>query len=112
MYSIKGVIKSISETQVISDKFQKREFVIETQDEKYPQLIQLQLAQDKTGLIDSYAEGEEATVYFNLRGREWTSPKDGSIKYFNTLDAWKIEKAAATTTATVSTVNEEEDLPF
>ena len=30
-------------------------------------------------------------VQFNLRGREWSNPQ-GEVKYFNTLDAWKIEK--------------------
>jgi hypothetical protein len=34
------------------------------------------------------------TVSFNLRGREWTSPK-GEVKYFNSLEAWKIEKGNA-----------------
>ena len=38
------------------------------------------------------------TVSFNLRGREWTSPK-GEIKYFNSLEAWRIEKGAATSSA-------------
>ena len=50
---------------------------------------------DSAGL-DSVQPGENITVHFNLRGREWTSPQ-GEIKYFNTLEAWKIDKAGAST---------------
>jgi hypothetical protein len=35
--------------------------------------------------------GEQIEVSFNLRGREWTSPQ-GEVKYFNSLDAWRIDK--------------------
>src|SRR5690349_15117496 len=83
------------QTQQISDKFSKREFVIATTDQ-YPQFISFQLANDKTSLLDSANVGDEITVHFNLRGREWKSP-DGVIKYFNTLDAWKIEVTGRTT---------------
>ena len=40
--------------------------------------------------IDTIQVGQKVNVYFNLRGREWTNPQ-GEIKYFNSLDAWKIE---------------------
>jgi hypothetical protein len=46
-------------------------------------------------------------VSFNLRGREWTSPT-GDVKYFNTLEAWRIETAQAPTPEE----KVEEDLPF
>jgi len=29
---------------------------------------------------------------FSLRGREWRSPQ-GDVKYFNSLDVWKVEPA-------------------
>ena len=37
-----------------------------------------------------FSAGEEVKITFNLRGREWTSPK-GEVRYFNSLDIWKIE---------------------
>ena len=117
MFSLKGTIKVINEEQVISEKFKKREFVLEDNSGQYPQVISFQLAQDKTSLIDGYSEGSEITVYFNLRGREWTSPKDGLVKYFNTLDAWKIEGVAAAAPQAIPaaanlSAGEEDDLPF
>ncbi|MCX8080296.1 MAG: DUF3127 domain-containing protein [Bacteroidia bacterium] len=87
-----GRIKAIFETQKISDRFSKREFVL-TIDENspYPQYITFQLVQDRCSLIDQYAVGDEVKVFFNLKGREWKNP-EGQIKYFNTIEAWKIEK--------------------
>ena len=67
---ITGTIKLIKETQFVSDKFKKREFVVTT-DDTYPQHILIELAQDKTELINNYKEGDKVKVSINLRGREW-----------------------------------------
>jgi len=84
----KGKIIDIFQTQQISDKFKKREFVIET-DEQYPQLIKMEFVQDNCSKLDSFAIGQDVEVYFNLRGRKWTN-KDGDDKYFNTLNVWRM----------------------
>ena len=91
-FKLKGKIKLINETQVISNSFSKRDFVITTEHDTYPQDIIFQGVQDKCTILDSYKIGENVEVSFNLKGREWTSPK-GEVKYFNTLDCWRIEKA-------------------
>ena len=57
----------------------------------YPQDIMFQLTQDKCSLIDGFNTQDQIEVSFNLRGREWTSPQ-GEVRYFNTLEAWRIEK--------------------
>ena len=88
-----GSIKVIGETKQVSDKFKLREFVITTAD-TYPQHISFQATQDKCALLDTCKIGEQVTVHFNLRGREWNSPA-GETKYFNTLEAWKINKGTA-----------------
>lgn len=91
--NITGTLKTVFETKQVSATFSTREFVIETP-EQYPQTILLQLVQDKCDLIDSYAEGEEIVVEFNVRGRPWTNPQ-GEVKYFNTLQCWKISRTNA-----------------
>lgn len=121
---INGIIESIKETQVISDKFSKREFVLKTEHKtQYPQSILMEFTQDKCGLLDKYTEGQEVSVDFNLRGRNWTNPQ-GEVKTFNTLQAWKIEEVNAVRTENTNTapppVNipepqpnvTDEDLPF
>ena len=90
-FQLKGKIKVVNEVEV-SDRFKKREFIVTDSDAMYPQDISFQLAQDNCSKIDGMSEGDEVEVSFNLRGREWTSPT-GDVKYFNTLDAWRIEKA-------------------
>jgi hypothetical protein len=100
----------------VSDKFSKREFVITDNASMYPQDIQFQLTQDKCSLLDGYNPGEQIDVSFNLRGREWVSPQ-GETKYFNTIEAWRIEKVAtagaptpnAMMTGPVSTPHQEDD---
>ena len=114
MLTLKGRLKVKKEEQVINDRFKKREFVITDEGSQYPQDILFQLTQDRTSLLDQFNEGDELNVFFNLRGREWTSPT-GEIKYFNTLDAWKIETGAAASAAAPEASFEapgDEDLPF
>ena len=91
MYKFQGKIKVINDTQEISEKFKKREFVVTDTSSMYPQDVMFQSVQDKCALLDEFSVEDEVEVSFNLRGREWTSP-DGVVKYFNTLDAWRIEK--------------------
>jgi len=93
-FELIGNLKVKQDTQVVSDKFSKREFVLTTDTStQYPQYISLQLTQDKCSLLDSFNVGEELKVSFNLRGREWNNPTKG-VQYFNSLEAWRIERAS------------------
>ncbi len=93
-----GTIKVKFDTQRVSEKFQKREFVLTTEaNTPYPQHVSFQVTQDKCSMLDQYNEGEEIKVQFNLRGREWNGPQ--GIKYFNTLEAWRLERAQGSNTA-------------
>jgi hypothetical protein len=78
------------EIQQVTDKFSKRDFVIETQ-EQYPQQIKFELHQDRVDLIDVYNLEEVIIVSFNLRGKSYTD-KNGITQYINTLQAWKIAR--------------------
>jgi hypothetical protein len=81
------------DAQQISEKFIKREFVIEPSGEMYPQKVIFQTVQDKITMLDGFIPGDEIEVSYNLRGRDWTNPQ-GETKYFNTLECWRIERAA------------------
>lgn len=86
-----GRLHAIFDTAQVSERFTKREFVIELADNpKYPQLVQFQLTGDRVGQLDAFQIGDEVTIEFSLRGREWKSPR-GEVKYFNSLDVWRIE---------------------
>lgn len=93
-YQLTGKIKSIGVVEQKSDTFRMRMFVVTVDaDTNYPQHIQLQATNDKCDLLNTFAPGNDVTVAFNLRGREWVNPSDNTTKYFNTLDAWRIESA-------------------
>ena len=90
-----GRLHAVTETKQVTERFQKREFVVEMSDNpRYPQLVLFQLTGDRCAQLDGLRVGDEVTVDFSLRGREWTSPK-GEVKYFNSLDVWTIERAGA-----------------
>lgn len=127
---VTGILKVKFDTQKVSEKFQKREFVLSTDtNTPYPQHVSFQVTQDKCSLLDTFNPGEEIRVQFNLRGREWNGPQ--GIKYFNTLEAWRIEKLSGSqsssnaspasnntmqenTSAPVfnSSIGDNDDLPF
>ena len=114
MFEIKGSVKVLNETVVISDKFKKREFVLTDDSSEYPQDIQFQLTQDNVSKLDNVSVGDRLTVKFNLRGRAWNDPKTGNDRYFNSLDAWFIQKEENTPAPQPVSMNEDEasDLPF
>lgn len=88
-FEIKGKLFLKNDTQVISDRFKKREFILHEDDAEYPQHIKFQLTQDKVNLLYSINIGDEINVAFNVRGNSWE--KNGTTSYFNNLDAWKID---------------------
>jgi hypothetical protein len=98
MFKLNGIVKVVNPTVQVNEKFSKREFVVTDASSMYPQDIMFQATQDKCALLDSIQQNEQVEVSFNLRGREWTSPQ-GEVKYFNTLEAWRIEKIGATAPA-------------
>lgn len=119
MFNITGTIKVISPEQQVSEKFKKREFVITDNSSQYPQHLTFQLTQDKCSLMNNYKEGDEVKVYFNLRGREWKT-REGELKYFNSLEAWKVEggtgsssgSSSQSESATFINSADNDDLPF
>jgi hypothetical protein len=95
-FEITGKIIDISPINQVSDKFKKREFVIEKKETGgaavFIDYIKFQLVQDKCDLINESFLNEEVKVSFNLKGNKWE--RDGKINYFTNLDAWRIEKSS------------------
>jgi len=110
---IKGTVKEIYQEQVISDKFKKREFVVTDNSSQYPQDLLIQCTNDKCDLLDKIKVGAYVRVHINLRGRGWTSPKDGITKYFNTIEGWKIDFNEQEEPAVENKSDkDDDDLPF
>ena len=96
-FEITGKVIDISPVNQVSDKFKKREFVIEKKEAGgaavFIDYIKFQLVQDKCDLINESFLNEEIKIWFNLKGNKWE--RDGKINYFTNLDAWKIEKISS-----------------
>ena len=95
-YEVIGKLIYKEDTQKISDRFQKREFVIEVENEKNSQwndFVKIQLIQDRCDLLENIHLNEDIKVYFNLRGRKWEN--NGQTSYFTNLEGWRIEKVQA-----------------
>jgi hypothetical protein len=92
---VRGKLHTIFETKQVTERFSKREFVVELADNpKYPQVVLFQLTGDRCEQLDRLKVGDEVQLEFSLRGREWRSPS-GEVKYFNSLDVWKIDPLRA-----------------
>ncbi len=86
-YELTGKIKLIQEPKTFNSGFTKREMVVVVEDGKYPQEINLEFVQDKIALLDALQPGQEVTVSFDIRGREYNG------RYFNNLQGWKVVTA-------------------
>lgn len=126
--NITGKLLEKSETQDITDSFRKREFVVEyAENPQYPEFLKFELIQSNCDQLDGFEVGEDISISFNLKGRKWTDPK-GEVKYFNSLQAWRLEKTGSSSPQEPNTnspgdqktdqswmnqsFSEDDDLPF
>ena len=112
---VQGKLIAVMDTNQVSDSFTKREFVVEyAENPQYPELLKLEVIQDKCALLDSFQIGQEVKASINLKGRKWTSPEKGDM-YFNTLQVWKIEAVGGVPSASTPAASSDapvDDLPF
>jgi uncharacterized UPF0160 family protein len=88
-FEVKGKLLLKYDSQQLTERFKKREFVVEIPSGNYTEQVKFQLTQDKCDILDRFNVGEEINVFFNLRGKPYT--KDGVTTYFNNLDVWRID---------------------
>jgi hypothetical protein len=85
MYEASGKLKWIGETQNFASGFSKREFVVTTAHDKYPQDLKFEVVKDKCPALDPFALGQDVQVSFDIRGNEYNG------KYYVNLSCWKIQ---------------------
>ena len=87
MYEAAGKMKWIGTTQSFPSGFTKREFVVTTAHDKYPQDIKFEVVKDKCPVLDDFDLGQDVQVSFDFRGNEYNG------KYFVNLACWKLQAA-------------------
>jgi single-strand DNA-binding protein len=83
-YELTGTVKVVMEVVKFDSGFTKREFVVTTGDDRYPQAIKFECVKDRCALLDKINPGQRVTVSFDLRGNEYKG------RYFVSLSAWKV----------------------
>lgn len=108
--STKGNLVKILDVQAGTSKsgkaWSKQEFVINTGDQYNPEICFSLFGDNKIELIKDLVEGQEIEVSFNAYSREFQG------KYYNSLDAWKVEASDLLAGQPSATATEEDDLPF
>ena len=90
MYEADGKIKLINEPQSFASGFTKREFVVTTAHDKYPQDLKFEVVKDKCALLDAFEVGQDVHVSFDIRGNEYNG------KYYVNLSCWEIKSTGKT----------------
>jgi hypothetical protein len=119
---IKGKVHEVGDVMTVSEKFKKRELIVEyAENPTYPEYIKFEAVQDKVSMFDNIKAGDQGEIFFNLRGRPWTD-KNGKTSYFNTLVAWRINILSGAEAGTqtpeyaapvdISAAPDDDDLPF
>jgi len=115
-YEVVGSICELFPEQQITEKFKKREVVLEVQDGMYPQFVKIEFVQDKCSLLDDYSKNETVKIFFNLTGRSYVG-KDGNTGYITSLRGWKMERqgdapSSSSYTNDSSAPFSDDDVPF
>lgn len=85
-YEFIGTIKKLGEVQSFPSGFSKRELVVTSEGDRFPQDVMFEFLKEKADLLNSLNEADRVKVSFDIGGREYNG------RYFNSLKGWKIEK--------------------
>ena len=96
-FELTGKLTEKFETIQVSDKFKKREFVLESIEQAgsiaITNIYKFTLKNDRCSLIDQFEKNTELKVSFNIKGSR--SEKNGKVYFFTDLEAWRIEHVGA-----------------
>jgi hypothetical protein len=84
-YELTGTVKVLLDPVTFASGFTKREFVVTTDEDRYPQHVKFECVKDRVALLDNIKPDQRVTVTFDIRGNEYKG------RYFVSLSAWKVE---------------------
>ena len=83
-YNYEGTVKVIEQTMTFDSGFKKREIVITSNDEKFPQDVKFEFTKDSVEKLDAFKVGDTVKVAFSIRGNEYNG------KHYVSLGAFSI----------------------
>jgi hypothetical protein len=118
-YEATGEIMIINPTDVKSERFSVREFILDMPGDTQSQYVTFQLINHRCALLDAFVPGDEVSVKFKLSGRKWDGARDGNLRYFNSLNVDQIQRLSAAPTSEVqapapapASTSPGDDVPF
>lgn len=86
-YEMTGSVKVVMDEVTFPSGFNKREFVVTTEEDRYPQDLKFECVKEKTAMLNGVKPGQRVKVSFDIRGNEYND------RYFVNLSAWRLELA-------------------
>ena len=112
-------VKSISKPEAVGAKGTLKQTLVGTTFGDYPQVFEFEARGKFRDAIANVKVGDVIDITFELKGREWTSPKNGETYIFTTLFILSVATGAGAETTSeevvgvdVSDVGDDEDMPF
>ena len=92
--TLEGKILEVGKTEHISDKFTKRELIIECADagatQTYTNTYKVEATQKNVDKLDAVKPGDMVKLSCNLKGKAYT--KGDKTSYFTSIQVWKVER--------------------
>jgi hypothetical protein len=92
-FDLTGKLHKVSPTQVISEKFSKREFVLECENGKYNEYVKCEVINDNIKFLENVEIGYHINAKCYIKGR-YFQKKDGSEGLINSIQAYEIKTRA------------------
>lgn len=89
-FELDGKLHEVTATQQITDKFKKRDFVLEIPSGNYTEHIKCELTQDNCSKLDSARIGNQVYAKCSIKGR-YFSRKDGTKGHMNSVVAYDVQ---------------------
>lgn len=83
-YNFEGTIKVIEATMTFDSGFKKREVVVSSNDDKFPQDVKFEFTKDSVDKLNEFKVGDTVKLAFSIRGNEYNG------KYYVNLSAFSI----------------------
>lgn len=85
-YEITGTVKKTFDMMSFPSGFSKRDLVLTTDDDRFPQDILITFVKEGCAQLDGVNAGERLRIHFRLRGREYKE------RFYVNLEAFKMER--------------------
>ncbi len=88
-YEMTGTVQLVKDTQTFPSGFQKRELVMQNDEDRFPSPVMISFTKERIALLDNVKQGERVKVSFDIRGREYNG------RHFVDLNGFRLENLDA-----------------